>query len=264
MRTVASKVVFFLTLILSISANAEDFFIVKVMGEISINGIAIKPGDKISTGDKIVFKNASSKAVVISPKRGQLILQKDKVAAENELELKLASLVQPKSNYLATRGLVTNESELIHYFDTSHVIIDSLKLRLLGDQFIMNDNQFYFIRFKYNGEFISKKLGAATKEGLDIYFNKENLLQVDGVKIDASEIKDMQFVHFTKATKKLRVLHDKVHFVFVKEEEIQKDLAIILPHISQKNRVNEIKTYIDIVYGAIEKEQVEQLLTRIK
>lgn len=259
------KVIIFLSILLNVlTIQAEDFFTVKVMGSIKVNGVLLKSGDKISTGDKISFTDPASKAIVISAKRGQLILQKDQVITENELELKLAALVQPKSNYLATRGLVTNETELVHYFDSPHVIVDSLKLSLLGNQFKMNDEEFYFIRFKYKGEVISKKLTSIKKDGLDLFFNKKTLLQVDGATVDTSEITEMQFVHFNVTTKALRVLHENINFVFVSEEELKKDLAIILPHIAEKNHVMEVKTFIDIVYGAIEQEQVQALLKSMK
>lgn len=264
MRYLGSKIILIVAITFCTYAHAEDFFIVKVMGAIHVNSVPLKAGDKISTGDKISFLDPLAKAIVISPKRGQLILQKDEVAANSELELKLAALVEPKSNYLATRGLVTNENELIHYFDAPHVIVDSLKLKLLGNQFKMDEEEFYFIRFKYKNEFISKKLPSINKEGLSLFFSKKDLLQVDGVAVDISEISEMQFVHFNASTKSLRILHENISFIFVSEEELKKDLAIILPHIAEKDQIMEVKTFIDIVYGAIEQEQVEALLLRLK
>lgn len=248
----------------SFQAYAEDFYVIKIKGSVEVDAKLLKQGDKLSTGSVIVFGTPESKVIVVSTKRGQLILKPDVGEQKDELALKLSSFIVPENKYLATRGVITNELEFIDYLSKPLVLIDTMEIRLLGEGFIMNQDAFYFLQYTYLGERISKQISSKEDSGLVLQIIKDDVLKVDGVAISDRSIADISFMYYDKTANEQRVIKNEVQIVFVDTALLQKELTIFSTYLPKNDNLNDaVKEYILQEYGIIESNQLHGVLTKL-
>lgn len=249
---------------LSVIAFAEDFYVIKVTGSITVNGKSIKAGDKISTGQKIKFETNESNAVVISTKRGQMVLAKDAKQSKSELELTLAALVNPPKGQLSTRsGGINNIIDLKNHFSKEkYLILDSISVEINKSAFELSDSKFFYIRYTYNGEEINKKLEfepSSNKNTNRLKINNNTLLSVDDQPIAYSDISDSKLYYYDSDKEESTFITD-LDLVCPNSSVLRYEIQIISNTYQGKKDAEvkkEIKSYLSQEYGSLNNENFE-------
>lgn len=161
MRTALYLTCFFLAFS---QLNAQPGYkVIKVKGTIILlkNNEALIKGSEFSENDKLDFRTNDAYAHVIKKGEGRYILK------ETSAELQYAKAnLSPAMPTIPTRGLLfklNSVAELKNHFKDLFFIPDSLIIVLSKKNLFLENNDYYFIKYQYNGKEISKRLESTKK-----------------------------------------------------------------------------------------------------
>lgn len=149
-------------------SQAEQYYVTFLKGTVVLQRTkqALKPGDKISAEDKLIFKDKSCKLNCISPGKGRFEISatQGKSNEEGELLAVLKSNLLPVANtyHLSTRALLFEGYDPKTYFRSEET---NNRILLLTDQAIpiigaykREAGNFFFVQYQLNGKTITKKV----------------------------------------------------------------------------------------------------------
>lgn len=156
-------------------AQTEQYYVTFLKGIIVLQRTkqALKPGDKISTEDKLIFKDKTCKLNCISPGKGRFEISatQGKANEEGELLAVLKSNLLPVANtyHLSTRALMFEGYDPKTYFrseETNNRILLLSDLALpVNSTYKLAAGNFFFVQYQINGKTITKKV-RQTEQGL--------------------------------------------------------------------------------------------------
>ncbi|MFL5753149.1 MAG: hypothetical protein ACJ76F_07075 [Bacteroidia bacterium] len=229
----------------------DNYKVIKVTGNIIYkkNNKNVSQGDLFPENEQIVFKTPESKAAVISTAKGRFILAP---GSDKKADVK-ANLLPASSNVSSRSGAIINVVDLQNMFTGNFVVLGKMKMHINKDNFPMSESNFFYLRYKYKGEDINKKLAF---EGEKLIFDKEQILLVDGKPVagpDAPEYK----LYYTDG--KSSQLINSFNLVMPETEALKAETGILLTAIGDKNytaKVDEFIAYLNDFYGKSNKTNV--------
>jgi len=239
-----------------LSAAQINYKVIKVNGSIVYvsNGNAMSQGDVFPEDENLSFGSPTSRAAVINPEKGRFILQPD-----NKADLANAKThFLPGMNNISTRGgAFNNVQDLQNHFKDTLVLLRYAALAVNPYKFPMDEENFFFLTYTYEGEQINKKLSY--KENQLVIARKE-VLVVDDVAIVSPDKPEMTLNYFTADG----VTNISTFNMFFPDPDVLKfELSIILEgreDIPYAAKVNEISGYLYEFYGKPDKKDVMQYL----
>lgn len=159
-------------------AQTEQYYVTFLKGTVVLQRTKqpLKPGDKLSAEDKLIFKDKTCKLNCISPGKGRFEISatQGKANEEGELLAVLKSNLLPVANtyHLSTRALMFEGYDPKTYFRSEET---NNRILLLSDQALPINSSykqvagnFFFVQYQLNGKTITKKV-AQSEQGLSFY-----------------------------------------------------------------------------------------------
>jgi hypothetical protein len=243
--------VFAVLLIFTRSAYSQvNYKVIKVDGEI----VLVKTGKNLATGlvfgenEKLNFITPQSKAAVISPTKGRMILAYDNASKSG------ANYLPAMSNISTRQGSILNLLDLKNNFTGKYVILDRIEIELSAPEFPMNEDNFFYITYLYNNEAINKKLKY---NGQKLIIDKTELFTVDGSPIPNPNVTDVKLYYFKDNHSSLFI--NEFNPVFPNLETLKQEVQLIADGLKGKTKseiLDEVISYLSDFYGKADKENV--------
>jgi hypothetical protein len=251
------KNVFYLIIAMLISPTGYSqvtFTDIKVNGAIEI----VRTGQKLLTGlefsekEKLNFKTTTSTAAVINSQKGRMILQPDNIEKNKANYL-------PAMGNISTRSVaISNVEELRKHFSGKYVIINSTEILISLPEYPMNEENFFYIQYDYNGEEINKKLKHEQKV---LIIDKNELFKVDGNTIAVPDNIKLR-LYYVKDNK-VHTLISEFSPIIPDLDLLKNEVKIILDELEGKDsreKVKEVTGYIFDFYGNVDEDSVKKWL----
>lgn len=232
----------------------EKYKVIKVNGQIQVKktGKSLSQGDEFVSNTLLDFKTPESRAAVISPTKGRFVLTADNGSKGSNLV--------PAMNSVATRsGALLNAIDLKNAFSNNYVIIDEVRLKIGKDAFPMNENQFFYVEYTYNGESIPKMLKFS---GDTLIISKDDIFMIDGKPIENPASIEFK-MYYRDEAKEESSLINSFNAVFPKTDDLKAEVKIILDEMqkkTEKEKLDEVLSYINEYYGKPDKDNVKKFL----
>jgi len=244
--------------------QGETYHIVKVLGQIKLNssGQVLKQGDKINSGDKLLFSSEQAKAVVISSKQGRFILQPASNSTKQgsgELMAIVKNSLLPQQVRMSTRAgeILTMEDLKNHFRVKPYLVLGTARVWVKGSAFPMNSNNFFFVSYNYKGKKVNKKLDF---DGEYIILEKSSILSVDGRLISIGSAENM-ILYYNKSGGPQEIT--AFYPVFPNEDQVKSELEVVLNNLKSVNnqeKKEQAIAYLTEVYGTSEVKSIESWL----
>ena len=127
-------------------AVSDKYKVIRVDGKIVFQrtDAEMKKGDVFLAGTALSFKTPQSRAAVISGIKGRFVLS----ASE-----KGQTKILPAANNISSRsGALINMIDLKNHFEGNYLVINSTELEIGAQNFPMNKENFFYLKFLYKGE----------------------------------------------------------------------------------------------------------------
>ena len=234
-----------------------DYRVIKVNGSILLKakGISLETGTVFKENEDLLFRTEDATAAVINSQKGRLVL----TSSNHDLS-------SAKSNYLpsmyniSSRGArLLTASDISNYFSGRIAVFEKQSTQVDNVAFPLDRNNFFFLRYKYNGEEINKKLPV---EGNSFIIEKTNLLTVDGLSIPRADNTKIKLFY---RRGKESVFLSEFDLIFPDMDQLTKETEIILGEIKNKSReqkIQEVGSYITEMYGKIPSEDLSAWLEK--
>lgn len=217
------------------SRVVDVYSVIKVMGNIKkVNNKALATGDKVLSDEKLIFANDQSKAALISKEKGRLMLVATASGKVSE------GLMPALSNVSSRAGGLNNAIDLENHFAGKYLILNDYEVEINSTTFPMNESKFFFLRFNYNGEEISKKLLFA---GNKLKMSASEILKVDGKPIVLKEGTTAQLVYRNSIDKSSEVIAT-FEPIFTDEKNLKKECQLIVYEIGKGASAEDTRTQI--------------------
>jgi hypothetical protein len=235
---------------------SETYKVIKVDGSIIYQktGKSMATGDQFLESEKLVFKTNESRAAVISGLKGRFILSAQNNGLSNNL--------LPAMNNVKTRaGALLNLIDLQNYFKGNFLVVDERKQKIAEAGFPMNETNFFYVQYVYNGEEIHKKLSF---DGNELVISKAELFTIDG-KTVASQDRINLKLWYRNAEEKKSLLVSEFACVMPAKAEIMKELEVITKEHQkgeEKKLEEDVAGFLNDFYGSVDTDYVRQLLKK--
>lgn len=223
----------------------NEYSVIKVIGGIyhTANNKALFTGDKILSNEKLVFSSQQSKAAIISKDKGRFMLTASATGVVNE------GLMPALANISSRSGALINSMDLKKHFSDKYLILSGYEVEIGLKSFPMDDNHFFFLRFKYKGEIISKKIPFV---GNKIKIDPIEILKVDGRPITLDEGTKAELV-YRKNIEKTSELVAEFEPVFTDEKNLKNECKLIISEGAENqtngDKKDQIFAYLTENYG---------------
>ena len=243
------------SLLLNPLFGQDDYTVIKVNGTIIIknNGISLETGTIFSGKEDLLFKTNDANAAVINPVRGRMVLTSD----NNNLTLAKSNFLPAMYNISSRAGAMVNLLDLQNHFKGKLVIVDNLNLPVNSKNFPMDDNHFFFLRYKFKGEDINKKLNFL---GDTLIIDRKSLYAIDGSPIPNPDYTLIK-LFYRKGTES--ELINEFDLIFPDVNLLKNEVQIILNGMkdkTEKEKIGEVTAYINEVYGKPDQDNLNSWL----
>lgn len=224
--------------------KVDVYSVIKVIGNIkNANNKALSTGDKISSDEKLSFANNQSKAAIVSKEKGRLILVATASGKVSE------GLMPALSNVSSRSGALNNAIDLSNHFSGKYLILSNYEVEINSSSFPMTNDKFFFLRFKFNGEEISKKLSF---ENNKLKMNASEILKIDGKAITLTEGTQVQLVYRNVVDKTSEIVAT-FEPIFTNEKTLKNECKLIAYELGSDAHKEEtyaqIFSYLSENYG---------------
>lgn len=253
MKTKLFILAFSLLFVLPNISKGQCYTVLSVKGVIIVEktGMPLQEMDEICASDKLTFKSKDSKAAVLSSEQGRYILKPNKNKKDDNITAFVKSVLMQGTGSLSTRGGVNIENE----FGESYFVIGVNKLRVDSETYPMNESCFFYIKYKYNGEDINKKL----KFSIDtLLIDKESIYKIDEKEIDLQKVQGVSLFYYEKEKNTSTKIASFI-LTFADEKSLEKELKSYINLLKSSGKDNELiareaALYVSDLYGNINSE----------
>jgi hypothetical protein len=252
------SIILFLVLIsftfTSISGQ-EDFKVIKVNGTIVLKtkGISLETGTVFSEKEDLLFRSEDATAAVINSQKGRLIITSKNHNLSAARSNSLPSMYNVSTRSTAISGSIDPAS----IFSGRYVILNRQNIKLDKEDYPMDKDHFFFLRYIYKGEEINKKLDFSADT---LTIDKSTLLTVDGKPIPGADNTSIM-LFYRKGNESVFI--SQFDLIFPDMKLLAKETEIILSEIkekSNKDKIAEVGSYINEFYGKPQKADLENWL----
>lgn len=204
----------------------------------------MKQGDIFVSGTLLKFLSNDSRAAVISSIKGRFVLS----ASE-----KGQTKILPAANNISSRsGALINLIDLQNHFLGDYLVLDKMKLEIGEVNYPMNETNFFYLSYLYNGEKINKKLSY---ENNNLIIDKDEIFKIDGQAIPYDEL--AMTLYYRQGNSPVKISEFKP--VFPNLDELKSEITIIRDEFADKSnevQIQEITAYLAEFYGKPQKENL--------
>jgi hypothetical protein len=256
MKPIITFLVFLFLFNTSFSQN--NFKVIKVNGTILLKqkNISLETGTVFSEKEDLLFRSEDATAAVINSQRGRMIL------TNKNHDLSAASSNYLPSMYnISTRGATSlvNLIDLQSNFSGKYVVLGRQALEIDENNFPMDKDHFFYLRYLYKGEEINKKLDYS---GDSLIIDKKSLFTVDGNPIPSPDNTSIR-IFYRKGTESIPV--SEFDLIFPDIRQLKKEVQVILGEIKDKaprEKIGEVNSYINEFYGKIYRDNLVSWLEK--
>lgn len=244
-----------------ITFSQEYFYVIRSVGNITANNKPINPKDKIYESDTIKFSSVHDKLYVLHSIKGSIELTPEK---NSNLEHKLVAFL--KNKYLPERTttssrnheLLQNTEDFQLYFkNIGYLLLPNNKFFVDTVIYPLSNNSFFFIRYKYQGEDVNKKL---PNWGNSVLLQTNNLFSLDGHPIPHSEGTDFRLYYYKALEKKSFILCN-MDLKVANETDLKNEIKFILDAVIDSKKNNEfIFQYLNLAYGNFDENAIQKII----
>ena len=248
----------FLILIISNTSISQCYTILSVKGEIvsEKTGQPIKEMDEICATDKLTFSTPDSKAAVLSPEQGRYVIKLNQ-KKKDALTAFVSSVLFAGKERLSTKIIDFDELELENAtfykseFGDSYFIIRESKIFVDSKFFPMNEHNYFFVKYLFDGKEIEKKL-KFNNEALII--NKDIFKYEDFI-INPETVDSIEFYYFDREKSK-KIKLNTFKLAFADEEKLYAELSNFISILKKADKIDYIITqevfyFLNDVYGNV-------------
>ena len=255
------KILLLSTLLLVIFTvrSQVPFKVITVNGEIIATkaNVTLENGVEIYSDDNFDFRKPNSRAAMINSERGRIVLTE-----QNAADAFAKAAFAPAIGSISSRsGSVSSVADLKNIFKNKVLIIEKMDLKIGADVFPLDENNFFFIRYKIKDEEINKKLSFVNDT---IIIDKNEVFTVDGKSIVCEDTKDFNLYYYTKDEEKTEsLLIGTFEPIFLTSKQLKPEIDIIFEEFKDKPFdaiLAEVYDYLNSFYGKIDKGCVETWL----
>ncbi|NSW46565.1 MAG: hypothetical protein HPY79_12200 [Bacteroidales bacterium] len=242
----------------------NPYKVISVNGEILAKkaNIKLQSGIEVSSDDHFAFLIPNSRAALINPKFGRIILTEQN-ASNAFSKAAFAPAISSVKSRGALHTSIDSKNQLISLFDKHLFIIDKLEIKINQTLFPMNDRAYFFIRYTYKGEEINKKLPFKSDT---LVIDKNKLYTIDGNPIPNPDVSEMKLYYYeimgdnTKAT-----YLSSFNLSFISGEQLKSEIKIILDALandSYEKKIAEIYDFVNQFYGPMDADYLEKWVNK--
>jgi hypothetical protein len=236
-------------------SGQDDYTVIKVNGTIIIKtkGVSLETGTIFSGKEDLLFKTNEATAAVINPVKGRMVLTSE----NNNLAIAKSNFLPAMYNISSRAGALVNLIDLQNHFKGKYVIVDKLKLPVSSKNYPMDAKHFFFLRYKYKGEDINKKLSFL---GDSLIIDKKSLYAIDGSPIPNPDYTLIKLFYRKGVESELISEFD---LIFPDSGQLKNEVQIIINGMKDKTtkeKIGEITSYINEFYGKPEQENLSKWL----
>ncbi|HOU98086.1 MAG TPA: hypothetical protein PLP65_04500 [Bacteroidales bacterium] len=257
---------FFLFIVMSIQLYAQNpYKVISVNGEILAKkaNIKLQSGVEVKSDDNFAFMIPNSRAALINPKLGRIILTE-----QNATDAFSKAAFAPAISSVKTRGMISNsivsKNQLVSMFSDHLYVIDKLEIKINQSLFPMNNNAYFFIRYTYKGEEINKRLSFKSDT---LILDKNSLYTIDGVPIPNPDVSEMKLYYYEILGENAKATFlSAFNLSFIDGEKLKSEVKIILDAIAKESydkKMAEVYDYVTQFYGTVDLEYLENWVNKV-
>jgi hypothetical protein len=245
---------FLITMLIAvIGYSQETYKVIKVNGQIEIQKSKQKliSGMEFSDKEKLVF-TPNSNAAVINSKKGRMTLSGSQ--ANNE-----TNFLPAMGNISSRKIAFSNVDDLRNHFTGNYVILNNAEVSITLTGFPMNEDNLFYVQYKYNGEDINKKLKY---EGSTLLIDKDYIFKIDEKPIPIPDSCKMRLYYFKKLDNSHQFIGE-FNPIFPNLEVLKKEVDIVLKELATKEKnekITQVVSYINDFYGKVDNDSVKKWL----
>ena len=230
---------------------SDKYKVIKVNGQILFkqSKSAMKTGDFFVAGTQLSFSDQQSRAAIVSKVKGRFVL-----SASSKGQVKIL----PATNNVSSRaGALINLIDIKNHFSGNYLVIGAMELEIGEEAFPQDENNFFYLTYKYKGELIRKKLKA---DGNKLLLNSDDIFKVDGKAIPIEKYEMSLFYREGKTSKTINVFTP----VFPDLTELKTEVQIILDEYADKDskeQIQEVTSYLNEFYGKPNNDNLKKWLS---
>lgn len=252
------------TLLYAAHVFAQDCYIVlKVKGTITnvSTGEKLVKDTRVCSVDEISFDSKDAVAILYNSSNGRFTLKPNK-NSESELSGMIKMIVSNAlSSSRANVDTRAGEYDIKKLIKDNYYVIGKDEIFPDPDDYPLNDNNYFFIRYDHSGKTITSRLNN-TKNSF--FLDPNTVYNVDGRTIDQNEVVNVSLFYFDK--KQIPVKTFKLNFLDT--ASIMNELTPYIDELKSTGKsnaeiVDEILFYIYDVYGPFNSENMRKWVTSI-
>lgn len=234
---------------------ADSYKVIKVNGKIYYkkSGDNLKQGDVFASSTKLDFESQQSRAAVISSLKGRFVLSANANSSKSNL--------LPAMNNMSSRaGALLNMIDLKNHFNGDYLVIGKMELSIGKEAFPLDNDNFFYVQYQYDGETIPKKLPKNAEEN-KVIFDAEEIFKIDGKPVEVDP--ETMTLYYRKVDEKKSVKINDFKPVFPSKEGLKSEVEIIIDefdHKSDEEKIAEITAYLNEFYGKPDKDNLAEWL----
>ncbi|MCB9224752.1 MAG: hypothetical protein H6582_11280 [Crocinitomicaceae bacterium] len=230
--------------------SADKYSVINVQGRILFTktGTDMKRGDVYVTGTDLDFLTKTSRAALASKSKGRFV-----ITGNSKGKVKML----PAVNNISSRGgALLNIVDLKQHFSERYLILKRSEVQIGQEAFPMNDEEFFYLVYEYNGEKIAKRL---RNEGSFLILDKDEIYQVDSKPIPYEE--KLMTLYYRKDGKGLKI--NDFTPVFPDMNELKEEVDLLLSTFEKESddkKIEEVTGYLHEFYGNPYKDNLNDWL----
>jgi len=237
----------------------SPYKVISVNGEILAKkaNVKLQSGIEVKSNDQFAFLIPNSRAALINPQLGRIILTE-----ENAANAFSKAAFAPAISTVKSRGslttFITTKPQLIALFSDSLLIIDQIELKISPNLFPMNEHAHFFMRYTYKGEEINKRLPFKSDT---LIINRCELYTIDGKPIPNPDVPQTKIYYYEVLGDNTKVTFlSSFNLIFISSDKLKKEVNVIrdaMKNASTEKILSEVYDYIQSFYGIIDKQYLE-------
>lgn len=248
---------------------SQCYTILSVKGEIVLEktGQPVKEMDEICATDKLTFSTQNSKASVFSSEQGTFVIKLGDKKKKDALTAFVGSVLFSGKEKLSTKNIDFDELDLVNInfyekeFGKEYFIIRESKIFVDSKFFPMNEHNYFFVKYLFDGKEIESKL----KFDKDTLYINKDVFKTDEFEINPENVDSVSLYYFDKEKSK-RIELTSFKLSFADENILNSELSnytTILKKLDIKNSLitEQVVYFLNDVYGNVNWYDVSSYLS---